>query len=417
MSMLSRSLKNIFKESFWMAIDAIRQNKLRSILTLLGISIGVFSVIGVMTAIRTLESSVESGLNVFAANTFVIQKYPSIQIGRRDKKIRNRKNIDYDQFKKLKDRATLPVLVSVSEGSSVRNVKYKDKVVKNYVELFGGDEGSLRIFKTYISDGRNIAPDDVRYARNVCVLGMDVVDKLFPFEDPISKKIQIEGLNYHIIGTAERQGEAFGRSQDNYIAIPITNYLQKFSNKWTTLSINVEAASDNDYDKTREEAIGIMRTIRKVKAGEDNDFEIETNDEMIETFSGFTSGIKLFALAVSIIALVVAGIGIMNIMLVSVTERIKEIGIRKAIGATKQDILTQFLMEAVFLSEFGGIVGIILGISGGNIVSIFFNIPAVIPFDWAIIGLVVCSVIGIGFGIYPAWKAAQLDPIESLRFE
>ena len=400
-----------------MAIDAIRQNKLRSILTLLGISIGVFSVIGVMTAIRTLESSVESGLNVFAANTFVIQKYPSIQIGRRDKKIRNRKNIDYDQYKKLKERAKLPVLVSVSEGSSIRNVKYKDISVKNYVSLLGGDEGSVRMYKTFISDGRNIAPDDVRYARNVCVLGMDVVDRLFPFEDPISKKIQIEGLNYYVVGVTERQGEAFGQSQDNYIAIPITNYLQKFSNKWTTLSINVEAASEKDYDKTREEVIGIMRTIRKVKAGEDNDFELETNDEMIETFSGFTGGIKLFALSVSIIALVVAGIGIMNIMLVSVTERIKEIGIRKAIGATKQDILTQFLMEAVFLSEFGGVVGIIMGIGAGNLVSFIFNIPAVIPFDWAIIGLLVCSVIGIGFGIYPAWKAAQLDPIESLRFE
>jgi putative ABC transport system permease protein len=400
-----------------MAIDAIRQNKLRSILTLLGISIGVFSVIGVMTAIRTLESSVQSGLNVFAANTFVIQKYPSIQIGRRDKKIRNRKNIDYDQYKKLKERAKLPVLVSVSEGSSIRNVKYKDISVKNYVSLLGGDEGSIRMYKTFISDGRNIAPDDVRYARNVCVLGMDVVDRLFPFEDPLSKKIQIEGLNYYVIGVAERQGEAFGQSQDNYIAIPVTNYLQKFSNKWTTLSINVEAASEKDYDKTREEVIGIMRTIRKVKAGEDNDFELETNDEMIETFSGFTSGIKLFALSVSIIALVVAGIGIMNIMLVSVTERIKEIGIRKAIGATKQDILTQFLMEAVFLSEFGGIVGIIMGISAGNLVSFIFKIPAVIPIDWAIIGLAVCSLIGIGFGIYPAWKAAQLDPIESLRFE
>ena len=400
-----------------MAIDAIRQNKLRSILTLLGISIGVFSVIGVMTAIRTLESSVQSGLNVFAANTFVIQKYPSIQIGRRDKKIRNRKNIDYDQYKKLKERAKLPVLVSVSEGSSIRNVKYKDISVKNYVSLLGGDEGSIRMYKTFISDGRNIAPDDVRYARNVCVLGMDVVDRLFPFEDPLSKKIQIEGLNYYVIGVAERQGEAFGQSQDNYIAIPITNYLQKFSNKWTTLSINVEAASEKDYDKTREEVIGIMRTIRKVKAGEDNDFELETNDEMIETFSGFTGGIKLFALSVSIIALVVAGIGIMNIMLVSVTERIKEIGIRKAIGATKQDILTQFLMEAVFLSEFGGIVGIIMGISAGNLVSFIFKIPAVIPIDWAIIGLAVCSLIGIGFGIYPAWKAAQLDPIESLRFE
>ena len=400
-----------------MAIDAIRQNKLRSILTLLGISIGVFSVIGVMTAIRTLESSVQSGLNVFAANTFVIQKYPSIQIGRRDKKIRNRKNIDYDQYKKLKERAKLPVLVSVSEGSSIRNVKYKDISVKNYVSLLGGDEGSIRMYKTFISDGRNIAPDDVRYARNVCVLGMDVVDRLFPFEDPLSKKIQIEGLNYYVIGITERQGEAFGQSQDNYIAIPVTNYLQKFSNKWTTLSINVEAASEKDYDKTREEVIGIMRTIRKVKAGEDNDFELETNDEMIETFSGFTSGIKLFALSVSIIALVVAGIGIMNIMLVSVTERIKEIGIRKAIGATKQDILTQFLMEAVFLSEFGGIVGIIMGISAGNLVSFIFKIPAVIPIDWAIIGLAVCSLIGIGFGIYPAWKAAQLDPIESLRFE
>ncbi len=400
-----------------MAIDAIRQNKLRSILTLLGISIGVFSVIGVMTAIRTLESSVQSGLNVFAANTFVIQKYPSIQIGRRDKKIRNRKNIDYDQYKKLKERAKLPVLVSVHEDGSVRNVKYKDKTVKNYVALFGGDEGSLRMFKTFVSDGRNLAPDDIRYARNVCVLGMDVVDRLFPFEDPLSKKIQIEGLNYHVIGIAERQGEAFGQSQDNYIAIPITNYLQKFSSKWTTLNINVEAASERDYDKTREEVIGLMRTIRKVKAGEDNDFEIETNDEMIETFSGFTGGIKLFALSVSIIALVVAGIGIMNIMLVSVTERIKEIGIRKAIGATKKDILTQFLMEAVFLSEFGGVVGIIMGIGAGNLVSFIFNIPAVIPIDWAIIGLVVCSIIGIGFGIYPAWKAAQLDPIESLRFE
>ena len=171
MKMLSRNLKNILKESFYMAIDAIRQNKLRSSLTLLGISIGVFSVIGVMTAIRTLESSVASGLNVFAANTFVIQKYPEIQIGRRDKKYRNRKNIDYSQYRKLKERAKLPALVSVSEGSSIRDVKYKDKKVNSYVELFGGDEGSIRIFKTFIADGRNIAPDDVRYSRNVCVLG------------------------------------------------------------------------------------------------------------------------------------------------------------------------------------------------------------------------------------------------------
>ena len=413
----ARNLKSILKESFWMAIEAIRQNKLRSILTLLGISIGVFSVIGVMTAIRTLESSIQSGLNVFATNTFVIQKYPEIEFGNRRGKYRNRKNIDYDQYQKFKDRAMLPRLVTVSEGSSIRNVRYRDKTVKSSIEIFGGDEGTVRVFNTYINDGRNFVPDDIRYARNVCVLGMDVVDRLFPFEDPLGKKIQLKGLNYIVVGITERKGEAFGSSQDNYVAIPISNYLEKFSSKWTTLSIHVESVSENLYDKTMDEAIGLMRSIRKVAPENDNDFEIVTSLEMIEQFSGFTSGVKLFALSVSVIALIVAGIGIMNIMLVSVSERIKEIGVRKAIGATKKDIMTQFLMEAIFLSEFGGIVGIIMGIAGGNLVSIIFNIPAVIPIDWAIIGLVVCSVIGIGFGSYPAWKAAQLDPIESLRFE
>ena len=415
--MKSRSIKSILKESFWMAIDSIRKNKLRSSLTLLGISIGVFSVIGVMTAIRTLESSVESGLNVFATNTFVIQKYPGISFGSERRKHRNRKNIDYSQYEKLKNRAQLPILVSVSEQSDVRDVKYKDRTVKNIVGLIGGDEGTVRCYNTYIADGRNFINEDIHHIRNVCILGMDVVDRLFPFEDPLGKRIQVKGLDYTVIGLTERQGELFGESKDNFIAIPITTYLKRFSEKWTTLSIDVESQSELTYEKTKDEVIGLMRSIRKVRPEVDNDFEIVTNTEMIEQFSGFTSGIKLFALCVSVIALIVAGIGIMNIMLVSVTERIKEIGIRKAIGATKNDILTQFLLEAVFLSQFGGIVGIVLGVSGGNIVSFLFNIPAVIPLDWALIGLIVCSAIGIGFGIYPAWRAAQLDPIESLRFE
>ena len=414
--MVSRNIKNIVTESFWMAIDAIQKNKLRSSLTLLGISIGVFSVIGVMTAIRTLESSIASGLNVFATNTFVIQKYPEVNFGS-NREYRKRKNIDFSQYQKFKSRSTLPVLVSVLEGSSVRNVRYKDRIVKNYVELIGGDDGTIRFYNTYLSDGRNFIEDDIHFKRNVCVLGMDVVDRLFPFEDPISKKIKVDGLDYFVIGVTERQGEAFGQSKDNFIAIPISTYLERFSDKWTTLSIHVESSSESTFEKTKDEAIGLMRSIRKVKPEDDNDFEVVTNTEMIEQFSGFTSGVKLFALCVSVIALVVAGIGIMNIMLVSVTERIKEIGIRKAIGATKKDILTQFLMEAIFLSEFGGIVGIIMGVAGGNMVAVIFNIPAVIPIDWAVIGLVVCSAIGIGFGIYPAWRAAQLDPIESLRFE
>ena len=415
--MQSRNLKNILKESFWMATDSIRKNKLRSSLTLLGISIGVFSVIGVMTAIRTLESSVESGLNVFAANTFVIQKNPEFNFGGDRRKYRNRKNITYEQYKKLKNRSKLPLLVGPVDGTSTRKVQYKGEKLKNNVDLFGGDEGTIRFYNTFLADGRNFINDDIHFSRNVCVLGMDVVDQLFPFEDPIGKKIKIDGLGYHVIGITERQGEAFGESKDNYIGIPITTFIEKFSNDWSSIRIHIESPSEKLYEKTKNEVIGHLRAIRKVAPGKENDFEVVTNTEMIEQFSVFTNGIKLFALSVSIIALVVAGIGIMNIMLVSVTERIKEIGIRKAIGATKNDILTQFLMEAVFLSQFGGIVGIILGVSGGNIVSILFNIPAIIPIDWALIGLIVCSIIGIGFGIYPAWRAAQLDPIESLRFE
>ena len=234
----SRSLKNIVNESFWMAIDAIRKNKLRSSLTLLGISIGVFSVIGVMTAIRTLESSIASGLNVFATNTFVIQKYPEISFGS-NREYRKRKNIDFSQYQKFKSRSTLPILVSVLEGTSVRNVRYKDKIVKNYVDLIGGDDGTIRFYNTYLSDGRNFIEDDIHFKRNVCVLGMDVVDRLFPFEDPISKKIKVDGLDYFVIGVTERQGEAFGQSKDNFIAIPISTYLERFSDKWTLSLIHI----------------------------------------------------------------------------------------------------------------------------------------------------------------------------------
>jgi putative ABC transport system permease protein len=401
-----------------MAIESIRQNKLRSILTLLGISIGVFSVIGVMTAIRTLESSVNSQLDIFGTNTFMVQKAPAIQIhGPGNNKIRKRKNILYTHYEELKQRAKLPRQVSVVDGTGERNIQYKDKRLKKTAELSGVDEWGLRSFKTYLADGRNFMEDDIRFYRSVTILGPDLADILFPFEDPIGKVIQIKGLDYTVIGITERKGQAFGQSQDYFVMIPISVYIQRFSNRWTSLGINVEAESTELYEKTMDEVIGLMRVIRKVPPKEENDFEIISNEELMDTFAGFTGGIKLFAGAVSVIALLVAGIGIMNIMLVSVTDRIKEIGVRKAIGATKRDILTQFLMEAIFLSQFGGIVGVILGIAGGNLIALLLKVPAVIPMDWAFYGMAVCSFIGIGFGIYPAYRAANLDPIESLRFE
>ena len=412
-------VKSTIREGFRMAIEAIRQNKLRSILTLLGISIGVFSVIGVMTAIRTLESSVNSQLDILGTNTFTINKSPAIQIHGPggDRKIRQRKNITYAHYEEMKRKAKLPLRVSVLDGTSERNIRYKDKSLKKSAELNGADEWALRSINTYLADGRNFTPDDIRFSRNVTILGPDIVDILFPFEDPLGKAIKIKGIDYTVIGVTERKGQAFGRSQDYFVLIPISLYIQRFSSKWTSLGIVFEAESADMYEKTMDEAIGLMRVVRKVPVGEENDFSIISNEELMETFSGFTGGIKIFAGSVSVIALLVAGIGIMNIMLVSVTERIKEIGIRKAIGATRRDILTQFLMEAIFLSQFGGVVGVILGIAGGNVVAIVLNVPAVVPMDWAFYGMAVCSLIGIGFGIYPAWRAANLDPIESLRFE
>ena len=409
-------LKNTLQESFRMAVDALKANKMRSILTLLGIAIGVFSVIGVMTAIRTMESSITSGLNVFGTNTFIIQKYPLIQMGQREAKYRNRKDITYDQYIELKERANLPSLVTVAEGTGGKTIKYKAERTKG-IAVAGGSVGALRTYNNFIAEGRDINQQDIDNSRRVVILGMDAVDQLFPYEDPLGKTVAIEGINFTVIGVLERMGKMFGQSQDNFVLIPITNYLQRFSNRETSLQITIEAQSAELYDKTMDEAIGIIRAVRQVPPGEENDFEVSSNAELIETFSSFTAGVKLFAFAVSVIALVVAGIGIMNIMLVSVTERIKEIGIRKAIGATRADILTQFLSEAVFLSEFGGIAGVILGIAGGNLVAMLLKVPAQIPIDWAIIGLVVCSVIGIGFGIYPAYKAAKLDPIDALRYE
>ena len=410
-------IKSLLRESIRMTMDAIKENKLRSILTLLGISVGIFSVISVMTAIKTLESSIESGLNVFGTNTFMIAKDPAIQFGRNEK-YRNRKVINLDQYLVLKDRARLPILVSAGANTNdVRLVSYKDKKTKQAPEIGGGDAGTLRTVNTYISDGRNITDEDVHLSRSVCVLGADVVDALFPFEDPLGKVIQLQGLDYTVIGITERQGQSFGQSQDNYVFIPITTFLQRYGGSKTSLSINVEAESAENYDETLDEVIGIMRTIRKVSPGKENDFEITTNDELMETFGSFTGGVKIFAFSVSLIALLVAGIGIMNIMLVSVTERIKEIGIRKAIGATKGHILTQFLTEAVFLCMIGGIIGVIFGIAAGNLISVVAKVPAVIPFDWAIYGLLSCTFIGISFGSYPAWRAANLDPVDSMRFE
>jgi putative ABC transport system permease protein len=253
-------------------------------------------------------------------------------------------------------------------------------------------------------------------ARTVCVLGSGLATNIFPNSTAVGEQVKIDGIDYTVIGVLESRGASLGSDQDNFAVVPITIGLNRYG-RWRSLNILVQARDSASYDATLEETRGAMRVIRKVRPGQDEDFEIASNDSMIEQFNSFTRDVRIGVAVVSSIALLAAGIGIMNIMLVSVTERTREIGIRRAIGAKKRNIMAQFIMEAVVLCEVGGVMGVIMGILGGNVTAYFLKLPPVIPMDWVIIGLAICSVVGIVFGTYPAWKAANLDPIESLRYE
>lgn len=408
-----------FKEALIMALSAIRVHKLRSILTLLGIIVGVFSIIAVMTAMGVLRNSIESGLTQLGAHTFQIQKYPSFSTGPRDlSKFRNRKDIKFGQGLAVKERATLARAVGLEAW------QFGNKTVKSLtgeqtnpnVFLAGEDLEGFVTNNWDIGDGRLFTEDELASVRNVIILGMDVVKKVFPKSDPIGQKVRIDGGEYTVIGTIERKGQRLGGSQDNFAAIPLTTFFRVYG-KERSIHIMVQALNADVYQDCMEQVRGILRIARHVPPGQEDDFHIFSNDSLIQTFNEVTYYVRIGIMLISFIALVAAGIGIMNIMLVSVTERTREIGIRKAVGARKNNILSQFILEAIILSELGGIIGVLLGIAGGNVVAAIFEIPAIIPYDWALIGLTACSLVGIIFGVYPAWKAANLDPIESLRYE
>jgi putative ABC transport system permease protein len=249
------------------------------------------------------------------------------------------------------------------------------------------------------------------------VLGSGLAANIFPNSSPVGESIKIDGINYAVVGVLESMGGSAGGDQDNFVVVPITTGLNRYGRWNRSLNLLVQARDRASYNDTLEEVRGALRAIRKVPPGKEDDFEVQSNDSLIEQFKNFTRSVRIGVLVVSSIALLAAGIGIMNIMLVSVTERTREIGIRRAIGAKKRNIMTQFIMEAIVLCEVGGAVGVVFGILGGNLLALFLQLPPAVPVDWVILGLVICSVVGVIFGTYPAWKAAHLDPIESLRYE
>jgi putative ABC transport system permease protein len=267
-----------------------------------------------------------------------------------------------------------------------------------------------------IKEGRSLTDDDLRYSTRVAILGEEVVKKLFPRGGAVGNEIRIGAERYLVIGTFDPKGSSLGGNFDNRVIIPLSTFLNEYG-KLRSIHIMIKAKSAEAYDDCVEEARMLLRTVRNVAPGEEDDFTIFSNDSLIETFNEFTMYVKMGVGFISFVSLLAAGIGIMNIMLISVTERTREIGIRKALGARRSNILAQFITEAVVLCEIGGIIGILLGILGGNITALAFSFPPVFPIEWALIGFAITTFVGVVFGVYPAWKAANLDPIESLRYE
>src|SRR5690606_4102572 len=296
-------------------------------------------------------------------------------------------------------------------------VKYGNKKTNPNIQVAGITVGALATNNWNVEYGRTIRSTDVRYSNDVCIIGKDIVDKLFMSINPIGQIIRVDSKPLQVIGVVEQQPQLFGESRDSYIIMPITTFQSIYGKRSRSINITVMSHSKEDYDETIEAAIGYMRTIRKVPPGEENDFDIYSNESLIGQINDITSGVKIGAIVISIIALLAAGVGIMNIMLVSVTERTREIGIRKAIGARKKNILLQFLIEAVVLCLVGGVIGIVLGVGIGNLAGSLLNATAAVPVDWVLIGLALCLFVGVVFGTYPAYKAANLDPIEALRYE
>ena len=407
------------RESFLMGMNALAAHKLRSALTLLGVLIGVFSIIVVMTAMRVMQSHIEQQLSQMGSDTFMIRKWPGVYFGGPGgfEKFWRRKNITYPQGKRLIEKATLPASIGIETAFWAGEVQTRYNDSAPNVRLYGETPGSFPARNWNLQDGRLLLDMDVEGARNVCVLGNGLAKSVFPHMSPLGERLKIDGINYTVVGVLEAKGGAVGGDQDNFAIVPLTTGLDRYGRWRRSLNILVQARDRASYDDTVEQVRGIMRVIRKVPPGKDDDFEIFSNDSMIAQFQAFTLAVRVGVAVISSIALLAAGIGIMNIMLVSVTERTREIGIRRAIGAKKRNIMTQFILEAIVLCEVGGAVGVALGILGGNATALFLKLTPVIPFDWVIIGLVICSIVGIIFGTYPAWKAANLDPIESLRYE
>ena len=407
------------KESAFMALDTLRANKLRSSLTILGVSVGVVTIIFMVSIIQGLNRAFADQIESLGSNTIFVAKFePSFGRPPGPDEI-HRKDQTMEDAEALRREAPSIAGVSPIHRMIAATARYQDKQTDTPI-LFGVTPYYEFVHTQYVASGRFISEIDMQDRSNVCVLGVDVMRALFPYENAVDKEVRINGNPYRVIGVMEPLGNFFGQSRDNSIFMPITTFDKYYPDRpfpEVVFFIIVRPQSRAHVKTAIDEMTDILRRRRRVPPNAPNNFGISSQDSLLDVYNQLTGATALVLTAISFVALMIGGIGVMNIMLVSVTERTKEIGIRKAVGATKFNILSQFLIEAVVLTAIGGLAGLVVGEIASLLMNRYSPLPAFVPL-WAIaMGIGISAAVGIVFGLWPAWKAARLDPIEALRWE
>ncbi|NNE98976.1 MAG: FtsX-like permease family protein [Pyrinomonadaceae bacterium] len=408
------------KESAVMALSTLRANKLRSSLTILGVTVGVLTVLSMVSIIQGLNKAFAEQIESLGSNSIFINKFEASFSPQKTQEELQRKELTLKDVEAIRNEATSIASVAPFQRKIAETVRYKEKQTETPL-IFGVTPEYNFTLSQYVGEGRFVTDIDISERRNIAIIGRDVVRALFDdYKNPIGEQIKIGGNVFKIVGVMEDLGTFFGQSRDNSIFVPITTF-QKYYPEIVfpefVFVIIVRPKTRAEVPNAIAEITDILRRQRRVPLGEPNNFGISSQDALLDIYNQLTSATYLVLTAISAVALMIGGIGVMNIMLVSVTERTKEIGIRKAVGATKISIMSQFLIEAVILTGIGGIIGLIVGEAMSLLINTYSPLPAYIPLWAIVVGLVVSAGVGIIFGLYPAWKASNLNPIDALRHE